>query len=131
MQSTIVPLVKNKNGDFKKLDIYRAIAIPNALSKLFEAVVAQYLQSDSDFDKFQFGFRRGLSTSLCTNLFKQTVDYYTTRGSHVFVCFIDFNKAFDNASHCKLFSKLLDDDVNCVIVRLLDFWYSNQECRVR
>ena len=32
---------------------------------------------------------------------------------------------------CKLFSKLLDDNVNCVIVRLLDFWYSNQECRVR
>ena len=30
---------------------YRAIAISNALSKLFEAVIAQYLQSDSDFDK--------------------------------------------------------------------------------
>ena len=42
--------------------------------------------------------------------------------SHVFVCFVDFNKAFDNVSHCKLFSKLLDDNVNCVIVRLLDFW---------
>ena len=50
------------------------------------------------------------------NTFKQTVDYYTTRGSHVFVCFIDFNKAFDNVSHIKLFSKLLDDNVNCVIV---------------
>jgi len=131
MQSTIVPLVKNKNGDLTSLDNYRAIAISNALSKLFEAVIAQYLQSDSDFDKFQFGFKRGLSTSLCTNILKQTVDYYTTRGSHVFVCFVDFNKAFDNVSHCKLFSKLLDDNVNCVIVRLLDFWYSNQECRVR
>jgi len=33
------------------LDNYRAIAISNALWKLFEAVIAQnYLQSDSDFD---------------------------------------------------------------------------------
>jgi len=41
--------------------------------------------------------------------------------------YIDSNKAFDNVGHCKLFSKLLDDNVNCVIVRLLDFWYSKQD----
>jgi len=81
----------------------------------------QYLQSESDLDKFQFGFKRGHSTSLCTNIYIQTVDYFTTRGSHVFVCFVDFNKAFDNVSYCKLFSKLLDDNVNCMIVRLLGF----------
>jgi len=39
MQSTIVPLVKNKNGDLTSLDNYRAIAISNALSKLFETVI--------------------------------------------------------------------------------------------
>ena len=87
----------------------------------------QYLPSESDLDKFQFGFKRGHSTSLCTNIFTQTVDYFTTRGSNVFVCFVDFNKAFDNVSHCKLFSKLLDDNVNCMIVRLLDF-YMRQLC---
>ena len=57
--------------------------------------------------------------------------WITTRGSHVFVCSVDFNKAFDNVGQCKLFSKLLGDNVNySVIVRLLDFRYSKQECHV-
>jgi len=32
---------------------------------------------------------------LCTYTLKHTVDYYTSRGSHVFACFIDYSKAFD------------------------------------
>ena len=43
--------------------------------------------------------------------FKNTVDYYRCRGSHVFVCFIDFSTAFDAVNYWKLFSKLLSDDV--------------------
>ena len=38
--------------------------------------------------------------------FKNTVDYYRCRGSHVFVCFIDFSTAFDTVNYWKLFSKL-------------------------
>jgi len=30
-----------------------------------------------------FGLRKKHSTSLCTNVFKQTVDYYRRHGSHV------------------------------------------------
>jgi len=29
-------------------------------------------------------------------VFKQTVDYYINKGSHVFACFVDVRKAFDN-----------------------------------
>jgi len=47
----------------------------------------------------QFGFKPGHSTSLCTNIFKQTVEYYRQRGSHVFSCFVDFNKAFDSVNY--------------------------------
>ena len=52
---------------------------------------------------------------------KADIDYYTTQGSHVFACFIDYSKAFDSVNYWKLFSKLLDDGE---IVLLLIFWHS-------
>ena len=53
--------------------------------------------------------------------FKNTVDYYRCRGSHVFVCFIDFSTAFDTVNYWKLFSKLLSDDVDYRIVLFLAY----------
>jgi len=96
MQSIFVPLLKNKCGDLSDIKNYRAIAISNALSKVFESVLIDPLRPTSyaDVDKFQFGFKQGHSTGLCTSMFKNTVDYYRSRGSHVFVCFIDFSTAF-------------------------------------
>jgi len=67
------------------------------------------------------------STGLCTQVFKRTVDYYVNRGSHVFACFIDYNKAFDSVNYWKLFNKLLDDKIDINIVSILCYWYTNQE----
>jgi len=59
-------------------------------------------------------------------MFKTTVDYCRSRGSHghVFVCFIHFNTAFDTVKYWKLFIKLLNDNIDCKIVRTLAYWYS-------
>ena len=131
MQSVIIPLVKNKTGDLSDLNNYRAIAISSVLSKVFESLLADYVHSCSIYDDFQFGFKSGHSTSLCTNVLKSTIDYYRSYGSHVFTCFVDFSKAFDNVNYYKLFMKLLDDDINHKIVKILAYFYSNQTCFVR
>ena len=68
---------------------------------------------------------------MCTGVFKHTVEYYTSRGSHVFACFVDFTKAFDKVNYWKLFSKLIDEKVDVNIVCILAFWYSNQPVCVR
>jgi len=44
---------------------------------------------------------------------------------------LDFSTAFDKVSYWKLFHKLLDDKIDVGIVRLLAFWYSNQQACVR
>ena len=120
MQSVFVPLLKNKCGDLSDIKNNRAIAICNALSKVFESVLVDPLICHADAaDQFQFGFKKGHSTGLCTSTFKNTVDYYRYRGSHVFVCFIYFSTNFDTVNYWKLFSKLLSDDVYYKIVRIL------------
>ena len=124
----IIPLVKCKSGDLSDLNNYRAIAISTSLSKLFDTVIAFHFVSDDSCDAYQFGFEKGHSTTLCTNVMKRTVEYYTQRGSHVFSCFDDFTKAFDKINYWKLSKKLLDDDVDINIVKVLAFWYCKQAC---
>ena len=71
-----------------------------------------------------------LHRPLYTKIFKQTVNHYRQNGSHVFACFIDFNKAFDNVDFWLLFCKLIDNNNGsacCVATRLLAYWYGCQQ----
>ena len=110
---------------------YRAIAISNSISKLFERVILNEIIAEAEGDEFQYGFKPGVSITMCTNVLKTTNDYYTSRGSHVVCCFLDYSKAFDCVNYWRLFSKLLKDGVNSKIVWLLANWYSNQQMCVR
>jgi hypothetical protein len=130
MNSVLVPIVKNKNGDLTDANNYRAIALSNSITKIFESVLLPYIVRGIDSD-YQFGFKAGLSTTHCIGVFKQVVQYYKSRGSHVFSCFVDFTKAFDKINYWKLFNNLLDDGVDVNIVHLIAYWYSSQQLCVR
>ena len=85
------PMVKCKTGSLSDVNNYRAVTISTAVSKLFESVLSVCIKTQDYVDAYQFGFTAGCSTSLCTSVFKRTVDYYTHRDSCVFACFIDFS----------------------------------------
>ena len=59
------------------MDNYRAIAVSTAVSKIFECAIADEIVNVSDNDMYQFGFKKGHSTGLCTNILKHTVNYYS------------------------------------------------------
>jgi exonuclease III len=71
MHSVIIPLVKCKSGDLGDVNNYRAIAISTAMSKVFETLLLRIFVSDSENDVYQFGFKKGHSTSLCTSALKK------------------------------------------------------------
>ena len=104
MESIVLPIVKNKAGDFTDVDNYRPIALSSAETKILEFFDAIIRLSDkTGIDIHQLGFKKGHSTGLCTNIGKQTVSYYLNLGSHVFSCFTDFTKALDRVNYWKLF----------------------------
>jgi hypothetical protein len=76
MSSVIVPLVKCKSGDLTDVNNYRAIAISSALSKVFEHIIASNIFTVAESDRFQFGFKSGHITALCTSVFKRAVEHY-------------------------------------------------------
>jgi hypothetical protein len=102
------------------------------LNKLLEAVILNSFQScDSYEDELQFGFKHGHSTSLSCSVLKHVVDYYRSRGSYVFACFLDLSKAFDSVSHRSLFHKLTKLKFPSNLVMLLMYGYVNQQMNVR
>ena len=109
--SSFVPIVKNRFGDLTDVNNYRAIAISNSCTKIFEPILYncyQYTLSDDMGDVHQFGFKKSHAVGLCTYVLKGTVDYYIKNGSHVFCCFVDFTKASDYVDYWCLVSKLLE-----------------------
>ena len=123
--STIVPIPKPKLNVCVSSN-YRSIALGSIIGKLIDLVLLQKLA-----DKFltcdsQFGFKKGHSTSMCTQLLKETVAYYTSGDSSVYCIMLDASKAFDRVSYAKLFLKMLNRDISPTVIRLLMTLYCNQ-----
>ena len=45
----------------------------------------------------------------------------------VFAGFVDLTKAFDRVNYWKLFNQLISEGVDVYLVKLLAYWYVNQE----
>lgn len=126
----LVPIPK-PGKDFTCGDNYRPIALASTLSKVLEWCILLKFESCFQTSDLQFGFKPGLSTTLCTGVLKSVVSRYLQRGSSVFACFLDASKAFDLVKHSILFKKLIHRGLPDLVVRLLSRWYSSQELCVR
>jgi len=62
---------------------------------------------------------------------QQVVNYFTQRGSTVFMAALDASKAFDRVCHFKLFNKLVDRNVPVCLVEVLCNWYDKLYASVR
>ena len=130
-RGTIVPLVKDRNGDKGDLNNYRGITIAPIISKVFEHALHIVFESSLTTSALQFGFKRKSSTSLAIHCLKETINYYTSHGSNVYCSFLDASKAFDRLVHAGLFTKLLQRNIPLILLNVIVAWYSDLQCRVR
>ena len=127
---TLIPIPKGLK-DPSDSNNYRAIALASTLSKVLERIILSKYSSFLDTHSLQFGFKSGVSTTMCTGLIKNVVAQYTHRGTNVFGCFLDASKAFDLVDHGILFQKLLNRGLPSTVVRFLLLWYQSQQLNVR
>ena len=59
-------------------------------------------------------------------LLKQVVEYYNSKSTPVFVCYLDASKAFDKVNYWLLFRKLMKRKVPYIFICFLMYWYTNQ-----
>ena len=100
---SIIPIVKDEKGDVTSCDNYRPIAITSIASKILELVMLTKFEDKLNTEPNQFGFKKGHSTEQCVFVLKQTIAYYRSLSSPVYVCFLDASKAFDKVNHWSLF----------------------------
>ena len=125
MQTVIVPICKNKNGNISDAWNYRPVSLATIISKLFEHYILSCISPLLATTDNQFGFKAKHGTDMCIFL-QQTVSYYVNKDIPVFSAFLDASKAFDRTNHNLLFSKLIKRNVPMCIVRLLLSWYRQQ-----
>ena len=129
LRSAITPIIKDRKQSANNSDNYRGIAISSVMGKVLDLLIINTQLVNSS--QYQFGFKKGSSTSHCTFVVEECINYFTSNESSVYCIFLDASKAFDRVHFVKLFKTLLRKGLCPIICRLLAFMYTNQECCVK
>ena len=117
----IIPVFKK--GDRSNLNNYRPIALLPVLSKVFEKVINNQLNSvieDKFIDDNQFGFRNAHSTEDAVLKFVDKVQKDLSLKLHVVTVFVDVSKAFDSCDHSILIKKIKRTGLNDNGIKLFE-----------
>ena len=76
-----------------------------------------------------YAYKKNNSTTLCSLMYLETLQYYRNCGCNVFSCLLDASKAFDRVHYGKLFNILLSKKLTICIIRMLLDCYVRQESR--
>ncbi|CAL4078439.1 unnamed protein product, partial [Meganyctiphanes norvegica] len=91
---TMIPLIKNSRGNKQCSDNYRSLTIGTSLSKILEIVIMNQQSDKLKTSDLQFGFKEKSSTTMCTFMALETIEYYKNNGSNVHTLLLDASKAF-------------------------------------
>ena len=105
--------------DLKNSENYRAIALSSVFGKFFDKIVIEKQVEQLGTSELQFGYKTKSSTVMCSTALTETIEYYVSRKTPVYVLLIDASKAFDCVSHIKLFNTLQAHGVCPLIIRVL------------
>ena len=118
LHAAVIPIPKNAKLNLSSTCNYRAIALSSIFSKILEKIIMSLQSEYLMTSELQFGFKEHSSTIMCSTLLVETVEYYVSNNSSVYVLLIDASKAFDRLCHSKLFDVLETFNV-CPLVRRL------------
>ena len=124
--SYIVPLFKS--GSRSDPSNYRGISINSILGKVFSIVLKnrleQFVQENTLIDDTQIGFKRNCRTSDHMFVLRTLIDKYVKKlKTPLYVCFVDFKKAYDSVWRQALMYKLLANNVRGVFFNMLQSMY--------
>ena len=131
LSGTIIPIPKSKRKSIHDSSTYRGIALSSIFGKIVDNII---LKSNSEVFKccdLQFGFRSNHSTSQCTFVLKEIIQYYTNNNSNAYCMLLDASKAFDHVHYIKLFKLLTERGICPVIARSLLNLYTNQKLCIK
>ena len=129
--SVLRPIPKNRKKSLNQSSNYRSIAISSVLLKILDNVILCNHSHILCTNDMQFGFKPKHGTNQCTFVVNQVVDYYSSRGSYVYVTLLDASRAFDRVNYVRLFELLLQRGLCPMLIKFLLYMYTCQSLVVR
>ena len=128
LEGIIRPIYK-LGGDPTQPENYRPITILSCFGKLFTAILNSRLNSFIDhhdiLNENQAGFRSGYSTTDHIFTLHILSEILKHNKKKLFCSFIDFSKAFDSVWRLGLWMKLLSNNINGKIFRIINNMYKD------
>ena len=128
LEGIIRPIYK-RNGNPLEPENYRPITILSCFGKLFTAILNnrlnEFLSFHNILEENQAGFRSGYSTTDHIFTLHALTEILKNRKTKLFCSFIDFSKAFDSVWRIGLWMKLLGNNINGKLFRIIFNLYQN------
>ena len=131
LECALILIVKSEQKAADDSSNYRGIALSSLFLKIFDWVVLILCEAELKCDENQFGFQSNSSTTMCTWTVIEVINWFTSRGTPVYACLLDYRKAFDLVNHVKMFENLINRKVNPIIIRLMVLMYLSQRCYIK
>jgi hypothetical protein len=133
LSGNIIPLYKNK-GDKLDPSNFRPITIISCFGKLFTSLLNTRLNKFSEdyclICENQGGFRKGYSTTDNLFVIYMLISIMKNKKKKLYCAFIDFAKAFDTVWRKGLWHKLLGNEINGKMYKVIFNMYSGIKSRV-
>ncbi len=119
----------------KASDQFRRISLLPSIAKIFDTIINTRLEFiDAAFhldDVFNGGFKKGSRTSDNLFILNGIIQKYRALGTPVYVCFVDFKRAFDCLNRLLLFSKLYQNGFSSKLLNVMIDMYSKTKSRIK
>lgn len=121
-----------KKGDRKKCNNWRGISLLPTVSKIFTQVILNRIESTLNglLRKNQAGFRQGRSCIDHINTARIIIEQASEFNATLYMCFIDYEKAFDSLRRDYIWSALQARGIPPKIVNILKNSYEGVTCSV-
>ena len=125
----------HKSGTKSIVDNYRGITILPVMEKIFEIAAYRRLcfanEVCDEIDRYNGGFLEGCQTTDNMFILRGLIEKQMVIGKSLYVCFIDFSKAFDLINRNILFNKLMHGSWRGKVTDTLRDLYNKTSFRVK
>ena len=125
----------HKKGPKSLVKSYRGIMLLSCLGKLFTGILNERLltfaNENNTFAKEQIGFLKGNRTSDNLILLHNLIHEQFNSREKLYICFIDFEKAFDSVPRRCLIQKLCKNGMKGKFLKTIENMYQNDNACIR